>query len=109
MRLKYARIIRGVLKFKGLIMNELDILNLYYDEMKVRGETRDKVFLSIDDDAVAKLRHKLKTSVNIVQAQQLADICIANEWLERTTADPGYHYLSLTAAGLQIILANRYL
>ncbi|MBA3536302.1 MAG: hypothetical protein H0T84_06820 [Tatlockia sp.] len=89
-------------------MDELDILNLYYDEMKARGETRDTVFLSIDDSAVAKLNQKLKTSVSIEQVQKLTDICIANEWLERTTIDPGYHYLSLTAAGLQIILANRY-
>ncbi|MBA2709711.1 MAG: hypothetical protein H0U57_03855 [Tatlockia sp.] len=89
-------------------MDEIDILNLFYDEMKAKGDTRDHVFLSIDDSAVAILSHKLKKHVTIEEAQQEADICIANEWLERTTADPGYHYLSLTKAGLQIVLMNRY-
>lgn len=89
-------------------MNEFDILSLFYDEMRARGETRDKVFLSIDDSAVAKLNTKLKTSVGYEQVHRLTDICIANEWLERTTADPGYHYLSLTAAGLQVVLATKY-
>ncbi|MBA2651199.1 MAG: hypothetical protein H0U73_02855 [Tatlockia sp.] len=89
-------------------MNELDVLYLFYDEMRVRGETRDKVFLSIDDSAVAKINQKLKTAVGFELVHKLTDICIANEWLERTTADPGYHYLSLTAAGLQVILTTKY-
>ncbi|MBA2656338.1 MAG: hypothetical protein H0U70_05055 [Tatlockia sp.] len=89
-------------------MDEIDILSLYYDEMRARGETRDKVFLSIDEAALAKLNQKFKTSISLEQAHKLTDICIANEWLERTTADPGHHYLSLTAAGLQIILAAKY-
>lgn len=89
-------------------MNELDILKLFYDEMKVRGVTRDQVFLSIEEDAAAMLTHKLKVPVSLETAQKLTDICIANEWLERTTADPNYKYLSLTEAGLQIVLASEY-
>lgn len=89
-------------------MNELDILRLFYDEMRVRGVTRDQVFLSIEDDAAAMLTHKLKTPVSVEEAQKFTDICIANEWLERTTADPNYKYLSLTEGGLQITLANQY-
>lgn len=89
-------------------MNELDILKLFYDEMRARGVTRDQVFLSIEDDAAAMLTHKLKTPVPVEEAQRFTDICIANEWLERTTADPNYKYLSLTEAGLQITLANQY-
>ncbi|KTC92457.1 hypothetical protein OQJ18_10545 [Fluoribacter dumoffii] len=89
-------------------MNELDILQLFYDEMKNRGVTRDQVFLSIEEEAAAMLSQKLGQPVSVEQAQKLTDICIANEWLERTTADPHYKYLSLTEAGLQIILTNRY-
>ncbi|EHL29828.1 hypothetical protein [Legionella drancourtii] len=89
-------------------MNELDILKLFYDEMKVRGVTRDQVFLSIEEDAAAMLTHKLNVPVSLETAQKFTDICIANEWLERTTADPNYKYLSLTEAGLQIVLANEY-
>lgn len=89
-------------------MNELDILKLFYDEMKLRGVTRDQVFLTIEEDAAAILSRKLNTPVTVEQAQKLTDICIANEWLERTTADPYYKYLSLTEAGLQIVLMSEY-
>ncbi|WP_115332554.1 hypothetical protein [Legionella busanensis] len=89
-------------------MNEINILKLFYDEMKVRGETRDNVFLSINETATNILSEKLGYSVTLEEAQHATDICIANEWLERTTIDPGYNFLSLTAAGLQIVLANQY-
>lgn len=89
-------------------MNEVDILKLFYDEMKLRGVTRDQVFLSIEEEAATLLSQKLKTPVTVEEAQKFADICIANEWLERTTADPNYKYLSLTEAGLQIVIANEY-
>lgn len=89
-------------------MNELDILKLFYDEMKLLGVTRDQVFLTIEEEAAAALTQKLKTPVSVEEAQKLTDTCIANEWLERTTADPYYKYLSLTEAGLQMVLANEY-
>lgn len=89
-------------------MNELDILQLFYDEMKNRGATRDQVYLNMEEEAAAILSHKFNQSVSVDQVQRLTDVCIANEWLERTTADPNYKYLSLTEAGLQIILARQY-
>lgn len=85
-------------------MTEMDILNLFYDEMKAAGVTRDQVFLSIDENAVTLLSAKLQTPVDLISAQKLTDVCIANEWLERTTADPNYNFLSLTEAGLQFLL-----
>lgn len=89
-------------------MTELDILKLFYDEMTARGATREVVFLSIDATAVAVLSEKLGTTVSLDEAHRLTDICIANEWLERTTIDPGYNFLSLTEAGLQVVLVNAY-
>lgn len=93
---------------QGAFMNELDILQLFYDEMKQRGVTRDQVFLTIEEDAAAMLAQKLRQPVLVEDAQKITDICIANEWLERTTADPHYKYLSLTEAGLQVILSSEY-
>jgi hypothetical protein len=89
-------------------MNEIDVLKLFYDEMVLRGVTRDQVFLSLEDEAAEVLAKRLGNPVLLPQLQRVADICIANEWLERTTADPNYKYLSLTEAGLQIYLANQY-
>lgn len=89
-------------------MNELDILKLFYDEMTSLGVTREVVFLNIDEEAAAKLSAKLSTPVSLDEARKKTDVCIANEWLERTTIDPGYNFLSLTEAGLQIILMSEY-
>ena len=89
-------------------MNELDILELFYDEMKSQGVTREAIFLSIEDQAAAMLSAKLRKTISVEDAQKLAAVCIANEWLERTTADVYFKYLSLTEAGLQIVLAKEY-
>lgn len=89
-------------------MNEVDILRLFYDEMKSQGVTRDVVFLNIDASMAGVLSQKLATPVSLEEARKMTDNCIANEWLERTTIDPGYNFLSLTEAGLQIILNIEY-
>ncbi len=89
-------------------MNEMDILKLFYDEMTAQSMTRDMVFLSIEEAAAAELSQKLGTAIPVEEVQKLTDICIANEWLERTTADPNYKYLSLTENGLQVLLGYLY-
>ncbi len=89
-------------------MTELDVLKIFYDEIVLRGVTRDEVFLTLEEEAAELLAKKLGKPVLLTQLQRVADICIANEWLERTTADPNYKYLSLTEAGLQIFLAAQY-
>ena len=89
-------------------MTELDILKIFYDEMVVRRVTREEVFLTLEEEAAAELSQKLSTPISVDEMQQLIDVCIANEWLERTTADPNYKYLSLTESGLQILLNSQY-
>lgn len=89
-------------------MTELDILKLFYDEMKVRSVTREEVFISIDETTVELLSEKLAKPVSLATAHKVTDVCIANEWLERTTADPLYNFLSLTDAGLQVVLGSKY-
>ena len=89
-------------------MNEFELLKVFYEEMKAQGTSRNNVFLSIDDNMLAIMRHKFGAEVRIEDIQVLADICIANQWMERTTADPHYNFLSLTDAGLQIIILREY-
>jgi hypothetical protein len=89
-------------------MNEFDILMLFYDEMTKQGVTRDQVFLNMEENAAAMLSAKKQKIISVEEVQRITDICIANEWLERTTADPNYKYLSLTENGLQILLNNLY-
>lgn len=89
-------------------MNEIDVLNIFYDELRKEGQTRETLFISLDDAEVAKLQQKLGAPVQLEELHKLADICIANEWLERTTADPGYNYLSLTESGLKLAIEYQY-
>jgi len=90
------------------MMNEIDILDIFYDELRAEGANRDTLFISLDESVVAKLKHKLGIDVQLTEVHKLANICIANEWLERTTADPDYKYLSLTEAGLSMAIAQKY-
>lgn len=89
-------------------MHEMDILEYFYDELRAEGQTRNTLFLSLDESAVAKLTQKLGIDIQLADLHKYADICLANQWLERTTADPGYKYLSLTDAGLQMAVAYQY-
>lgn len=89
-------------------MNEIDILDVFYDELRAEGNSRETLFLSIDEAFVAMLKFKLKKEVLLNKVFHLVDICIANEWLERTTADPHYRYLSLTRDGLEVAIAQKY-
>jgi hypothetical protein len=90
-------------------MNEMDILDLFYDELRAEGKTRQTLFISLDETAAAKLSEKLGVVVQLEVLHKLADICIANEWLERTTADQEYRYLSLTESGLNMAVTYQYL
>lgn len=89
-------------------MNEIDIIDFFYDELRAQGQTRETLFISLDESVVTKLVQKLGITIQLADLHRFADICIANEWLERTTADPDYKYLSLTEAGLQMAINNQY-
>ena len=89
-------------------MNEMDILDFFYDELRLQGHTRLTLFLTLDSEFAAKLSEKIGEPVSVEELHKYADICIANEWLERTTADVEYRFLSLTEAGLQMAIAFQY-
>jgi hypothetical protein len=89
-------------------MNEIKLLELFHDEMKVSGVRKEVVTLNIDEDLIAKVLVKYREKVDIDKLEELADVCIANEWLVRTTADIRYNFLSLTASGLQLVLLHLY-
>lgn len=89
-------------------MNEMEILDYFYDKLRQEGHTKETLFLSLNSAAAEELRIKLGKNISLAELHKYADICIANEWLERTTANPAYNYLSLTEAGLQIAISYQY-
>ena len=89
-------------------MNEMHLLDFFYDELRATGQTRQTLYISLDESQLPKFSGKVGVDVSLADLHKFADICIANEWLERTTADPSYKYLSLTEAGLQLAIAYQY-
>lgn len=89
-------------------MNEIDVLNYFYDVLRSTGQTRDTLFLSLDESVVEAVGEKIGKNIPLEELHHVADICIANQWLERTTPDPAYNYLSLTEAGLQVAISYQY-
>ena len=86
----------------------MDLLDYFYDELRVEGKTRETLFISLDELVATKLSQKIGSEVQLADLHKFADNCIANEWLERTTADQEYKYLSLSASGLQVAIAYQY-
>ncbi len=89
-------------------MNEIDLLEVFHEVMKRLGTTHEHVFVDIDETMLTLMRHKFGEHIQMKDLHQLADNCIASEWIRRTTADPYYHSLSLTKEGLDTVLKHEY-
>jgi hypothetical protein len=89
-------------------MNEMVLLAVFYYEMVARGLSYDAVFLSVDESMVGLLDEEYNIKGTLEDLEKIADVCIANKWLQRTSADPYYNFLSLTEKGLQKIMDFEY-
>lgn len=85
---------------------EIDLLRLYVEYMEQEGCNRKLVRISIDEGVVAQLA-AASFSATVASVQKLADRCLANEWLERTSIDGKYSGLSLTASGFGIVRSRQ--
>lgn len=89
-------------------MDEYGLLLIFYNEMRARKVDHFNLFLSIDEGMVELLADDYDVNTSVRELENLADICIVNGWLERTTADPYYRYLSLTEEGLREIMKHEF-
>ena len=89
-------------------MNELILLGIFYDEMTARGSDLNNVFLSVDGNMMTHLKDTYDIDITINELEDAARVCIASRWLERTTADPYFNYLSMTENGLKKFLDSNY-
>ncbi|MEK6243231.1 MAG: hypothetical protein AABM33_01910 [Pseudomonadota bacterium] len=85
---------------------EFDLLQLYVEQMEREGSNRKLVRINIDDGVVAQLA-AAGFSTTVAQAQQLADRCLANEWLEHTQMGGKYLSLALTASGFGVVRSRQ--
>lgn len=85
---------------------EFDLLRLYVEVMEREGCNRKLVRIDIDESIVTSLA-AAGFSTTVAQAQQLADRCLANEWLEHTAMGGKYMNLALTASGFGVVRSQQ--
>lgn len=88
-------------------ITEFDILELYVDEMESEGANRNLIRISVDEYMASALRDKFGVEVTLENLQRLADICLANEWLEHRVMAGKYGQLGLTTTGLGVVRSRQ--
>ncbi len=88
-------------------ITEFDILELYVLEMESEGANRNLVRISVDECMVSALRDKFGIEVTLENLYKLADICLANEWLEHRVMAGKYGQLGLTTTGLGVVRSRQ--
>ena len=96
------------MKPKNKEPTEVDLLNEFVIEMERVGQSKNLVFLNVDETMANSVASKLKIDANIQKLEHLADRCLANEWLQRTGLGGNpYSSLSITATGLGIVRSTQ--
>jgi len=89
------------------VITEFDILELYVCEMESEGANRNLVRISVDECMVSAFRDKFGVEVTLENLHRLADICLANEWLEHRVMAGKYGQLGLTTTGLGVVRSRQ--
>jgi hypothetical protein len=92
---------------KSKEFSEYDFLDLFYQEMLERGQPINLVLLSVDDRMMRYINEKLKISLTQDCLQEIADICLANSWIEYMTLNGQYRDLQLTTTGFGVVKSKR--
>ena len=88
--------------------DEFDFLDLFYEEMIKNGRKHNLIRITINKEIVEYIYEHKPYSVTEKEIEKLADICLANDWLEQKTIGAGqYGNLQLTTTGLGVITSKR--
>jgi len=83
--------------------DEYDFLDHFYQEMLRVGQARNLIRLSVNARMVEEIYKKSAISVTENELQKMADICLANSWVEHTAMGVGqYGNLQLTTTGFGV-------
>lgn len=88
-------------------IKEVDLLELYVDEMERRGANKDLVHLSVDETLIDTLKNKANVQIDLEILRRLADKCLANQWLEHRVMGGKYHHLGITSAGFGVVRSHQ--
>lgn len=87
--------------------DEYEFLNLFYQEMLEKGRARHLVRLSLNARVVEQIYDNSRVSVTEKDLQKIADVCLANGWLEHADMTDQYENLQLTTIGLGVVKSKQ--
>jgi hypothetical protein len=88
--------------------DEYDFLNLFYEEMLAQGQAYNLIRLSANARMVENIYEKMGILITENELQQVADICLANSWVQHTVMGVGkYGYLQLTSTGFGVAKSKK--
>lgn len=85
----------------------LAILGNVVDCMESNGATKETVSLDINETLVNEIYSFTGNQYSLGELQKAADMCLAHEWIKRTTISEKYHHLAITEKGLGVIRSKR--
>lgn len=86
---------------------EFNVLEVFVDEMEAQGRSKNLVLLSLDETFAERLSGKLGDSISLDTIHELADKCLANEWLQYRVMGGDYRCLMLTATGFGVVRSRK--
>ena len=87
--------------------DEYEFLNLFHQEMLEKGRARHLVRLSLNARVVEQIYDNSGVSVTEKDLQKIADVCLANGWLEHADMTDQYENLQLTTIGLGVVKSKQ--
>lgn len=88
--------------------HQFEFLNMFYDGMEREGLNSRQYRRNIDDSFVDELNKKEGLRLSLSECRKLADICLANEWIDHTVLGAGeYIELRLTTQGVGVVKSKR--
>ncbi|ADJ29243.1 hypothetical protein [Nitrosococcus watsonii] len=93
---------------KSQKLTEFHVLEVFVDEMEAQGRSKNLVRLNLDETFAKRVSERLGDSISLDTIHELADRCLANEWLEPKVMGGGnYGGLELTTTGFGVVRSRQ--
>lgn len=92
---------------KPIKFDEYDFLDLFYQDMLKKGHSHNLIRLSVNARFVEQVYESSGQSLTEDQLKKIADICLANGWVEHATMGGLHNNLRLTTTGFGVVKSKR--
>ena len=84
-----------------------DFLKVFFDGMQKEGVNHNIYRRNIDESFVSNINSDIEANLSLSDCEQLADICLANDWLKHTATAGKYGQLRLTTSGVGVVKSKQ--